>query len=64
MVIFDEEDMKWAMEVFNVGKVVYPNQETLDVMEEAEAIASGKIETRSYKTFNDMWSDICETKDS
>lgn len=24
MVIFDEEDMKWAMEVFNVGKVVYP----------------------------------------
>ena len=25
MVIFDEEDMKWAMEVFNVGKVVYPN---------------------------------------
>lgn len=25
MVIFDEEDMKWAMEVFNIGKVVYPN---------------------------------------
>lgn len=25
MVIFDEEDMKWAMEVFNVGNVVYPN---------------------------------------
>ena len=25
MVIFDEEDMKWAMEVFNVGKVFYPN---------------------------------------
>lgn len=24
MVIFDEEDMKWAMEVFSVGKVVYP----------------------------------------
>lgn len=24
MVIFDEEDMKWAMSVFNVGKVVYP----------------------------------------
>lgn len=25
MVIFDKEDMKWAMEVFNIGKVVYPN---------------------------------------
>lgn len=25
MVIFDEEDMKWAMSVFNVGKVVHPN---------------------------------------
>lgn len=25
MVIFDEEDIKWAMEVFNVGTVVYPN---------------------------------------
>jgi hypothetical protein len=24
MVIFDEEDMKWAMSVFNVGTVVYP----------------------------------------
>ena len=24
MVIFDEEDMEWAMSVFNVGKVVYP----------------------------------------
>lgn len=38
-----------------------PNQETIDAMEEAEAIASGKIETRSYKTFDDMWSDICGT---
>lgn len=83
MVIFDEEDMKWAMSVFDVGKVVYPvpveddnednpshkldfipNQETLDAMEEAEAIASGKIEIRSYKTFDDMWSDMCETKNS
>lgn len=24
MVIFDEEDMKWAMSVFNVSTVVYP----------------------------------------
>lgn len=81
MVIFDEEDMKWAMEVFNVGKVVYPklkeekdssdhyvkdfilNQETLDAMEEAEDIASGSVITESYKTFDDMWSDICETTD-
>ena len=38
-----------------------PNQETLDAMEEARDIASGKIKTKTYKTFDDMWSDICGT---
>lgn len=37
------------------------NQETLDAMKEAEDIASGKIKTKTYKTFDDMWSDICGT---
>lgn len=38
-----------------------PNQETLDAMKEARDIASGKIKTKTYKTFDDMWSDICGT---
>lgn len=41
MIIFDEEDMEWAMSVFNVGKVVYPvpvedNTNTGDDSVEAE----------------------------
>ena len=24
MVIFDEKDLEWAMNIFNVGKVIYP----------------------------------------
>lgn len=38
-----------------------PNQETLDAMKEARDIAYGKIKTKTYKTFDDIWSDICGT---
>lgn len=38
-----------------------PNQETLDAMKEARDIASGKIKTKTYKTFDDIRSDIYGT---
>lgn len=37
------------------------NRETLDAMKEAMDIASEKIKTKTYKTFDNMWSDICGT---
>lgn len=43
MVIFDEEDMKWAMEVFNIGKVVYPN---IDREENDSGDDSGETENK------------------
>lgn len=45
----------------NYGSEFIPNKETLDAMKEARDIASGKIKTEIYKTFDDMWSDICGT---
>lgn len=48
MVIFDEEDMKWAMEVFNIGKVVYPvpvedNKNTVNDLTETDTTGKGTI---------------------
>ena len=40
-------------------KEFVPNKETIDAMIEGEQIATNEITTKSYKTFDDMWSDIC-----
>ena len=49
MVIFDKEDMKWAMEVFNIGRVVYPNIDKEEDKEEDNKNNSGddSVETEN-----------------
>lgn len=45
-------------------KTIYnsdPNKETIAAIEEAQKIANGEISVKSYKTFDEMWSDICGT---
>lgn len=36
-----------------------PNSETVRAIEEAYKILNGEIQTKAYKTFEEMWSDIC-----
>ena len=38
-----------------------PNQETINAIEDAFKIANGEISVKGYKTFEEMWSDICGT---
>ena len=45
-------------------KTIYdsePNEETVKAIEDAFKIAKGEMSVKSYKSFEEMWSDICGT---
>lgn len=42
------------------GLEFVPNQETLDALDEGDAIARGEMSGTVYHSFEEMWSDICE----
>ena len=41
------------------GLEFVPNQETLDALDEVEAMSRGEIDSKVYHSFEEMWSDIC-----
>lgn len=43
------------------GLEFVPNQETLDALDEGNAIARGEKSGTIYHSFEEMWSDICGT---
>ena len=43
------------------GLEFVPNQETLDALDEVEAMSRGEIDSKVYHSFEEMWSDICGT---
>lgn len=43
------------------GLEFIPNQETLDALDEVEAMSRGEIDSKVYHSFEEMWSDICGT---
>lgn len=40
------------------GLPFVPSQETLDAMQEADDIMSGKIQVKGYSSFEEMWDDL------
>lgn len=43
------------------GLEFVPNQETLDALDEVEAMSKGEVSGTVYHSFEEMWSDICGT---
>lgn len=43
------------------GLEFVPNLETLDALDEVEAMSNGEVFGTVYRSFEEMWSDICGT---
>ena len=42
------------------GLEFVPNKKTFDAIQEAEDIVSGKIDAKTYSSFEEMWDDLIE----
>ena len=43
------------------GLEFFPNQETMDACAEITDMINGDLPKKVYHSFDDMWSDICES---
>lgn len=59
------KEKKKPVNKLNKNKETYglefvPNKKTLDAIKEAEDIISGKINAKTYSSFEEMWDDLIE----